>query len=111
MAKKKFQLKSKEYIKETTDIIQNTEDDEAALAFLKDTLIDDYPDLDLGKMDLHEAIDVLDKRKKKSASKKLVEDLNKSLGDFIENQESKMKTRKKVKKVVKKTKRTRKRKR
>lgn len=106
--KKKFQLKSKEYIKETTDIVQNTEDDEAALAFLKDTLIDDYPDLDLGKMDLHEAIGVLDKKKKKSGSKKLIEDLNKSLGDFIDNQESKMKTQKKV---VKKTKRTRKRKR
>lgn len=96
-----FKPKSKEVIKEAVDIILNTEDDEAAIAFLKDTLEDDYPDLDLGRMDLHEAIGVLGgnsiKKAKKSGSRKAIEDLNKSLGNFIDTQESNIKKSRKKK--------------
>lgn len=88
---KKITPKSKEMIEEASDIIRNAEDDEAAIAFLKDTLEDDYPDLDLGRMNLHEAIDVLSNgNKKKNGNIKLVEDLNSSLGKFIDRQEEKI---------------------
>ena len=49
--KRRIKPKSKAYIKETTDIIENTHDDDLALQFLKDSLDDDYPDMDLASMD------------------------------------------------------------
>lgn len=112
MSRKKsgIQPKSKELIKEAVDIVRNTEDDDAAIAFLKDTLTDDYPDLDLGRMNLHEAIAILDspKTKKKTKNMEVIEDLNKSLGKFIDAQEEKLN---KVKSKKKATKKRRKRKR
>ena len=92
---KTIKPKSKEMIKEAVDIIHNTEDDEAAISFLKETLIDDFPDLDLGRMDLHEAIEVLgkkeDKKDKTKGNMKTIENLNKSLGDFIDKVENQTK--------------------
>lgn len=104
--KRRIKPKSKAYIKETTDIIENTHDDDLALQFLKDSLDDDYPDMDLASMDLHEAIKVLgsDDNKKKSDSKGIIEDLNASLTDFINSQ------KKEKPKVKKKRRRRRKRK-
>ena len=101
---KRLKPKSKEYIQEAVDIIMNTEDDDAALAFLKDTLEDDFPDLELGTMDLHEAIKVLDgEEKKKSGNRKAIESLNESLGDFLQSQQKNIK-----KKSVRKTKKRKK---
>lgn len=104
--KRRIKPKSKAYIKETTDIIENTHDDDLALQFLKDSLDDDYPDMDLASMDLHEAIKVLgsDGNEKEKDSKGLIEDLNASLTDFINSQ------KKEKPKVKKKRRRRRKRK-
>lgn len=104
--RRKVQPKSKEYVRETLDIVQNTEDDEAALDFLKTTLDDDYPDLDLGSMDLHEAIKTLDPEKEKSKGRQTLEDLNNSLTQFIASQEKEKK--KKSKKKTRKRKRRKK---
>lgn len=105
--KRRVEPKSKEYVRETLDIVQNTEDDEAALDFLKNALDDDYPDLDLGSMDLHEAIKVLDPDKEKTKSKQVIEDLNSSLISFIDSQN---KNKDKEKKKTNKKSRRRKRK-
>lgn len=102
MSNKIFKSKSKDIIKEATDIVLNTEDDNAAIAFLKDTLEDDFPGMDLGRMDLHKAIEVLDTGKNKSKNMKVIEDLNKSLGKFINKAESKSKKVVKKKAKVKK---------
>ena len=96
VGKKRFSPKSKAYIRETSDIVNNTENDQDALEFLKDTLEDDFPELELGSIDLHEAIKVLGAEEKKSGSKQVVEDLNRSLTSFIDSQ-SKPKTKSKVK--------------
>ncbi len=95
---KKIKPKSREMIQEAVDIIRNAEDDEAALAFLQDTLVDDYPDLDLGRMDLHEAIEILNKEKDNSGDKSKIEDLNKSLADFLNFTKSKKTKRKRKRK-------------
>lgn len=90
MSKKKaeFKHKTKEQLKEIADIVKNSETDEAALAFLQETLEDDFPDLDLGKMDLHEASKVLGgDEPEKEPRGSLVENLNASLGKFIDKQE------------------------
>lgn len=89
----KIKTKSKAVISEAVDIIKNSENDKDAIAFLRDTLEDDFPDMDLGRMDLHQAIDELDfslERRKKSKSVRAIEDLNKSLGDFLDKQEKKV---------------------
>lgn len=98
---KRFSPKSKAYIKETLDIVNNTENDQDALEFLKDTLEDDFPELELGSMDLHEAIKVLGAEEKKSGGKQVIEDLNRSLTSFIDSQ-SKPKTKPKSKAKPKK---------
>jgi hypothetical protein len=95
---KKIKPKSRKMIQEAVDIIRNAEDDEAALAFLQDTLVDDYPDLDLGRMDLHEAIEILNKRENNSGDKRKIEDLNKSLADFLNFSKSKKSKRKRKRK-------------
>ena len=104
MSRKKIKTKSKDMIKEAVDIVKNSENDESAVAFLRDTLDDDFPDLDLGRMDLHEAIKSIgaqEDKKKATGGRKAIEDLNKSLGDFIEIQARKLEdaNRKKVKKA------------
>lgn len=105
---KTIKPKSKEMIKEAVDIIHNTENDEAAIGFLKETLIDDFPDLDLGRMDLHEAIEVLGKKEDKKDSKKgnmkTIENLNKSLGKFIDKVENQTSVKKKSNKRKKRRK-------
>lgn len=84
MANKVFKPKSKQVIKEATDIVLNTETDDAAIDFLRDTLEDDFPDLDLGRMDLHKAIEVLGKNEnKKTSNMKNIENLNKTLSKFM----------------------------
>lgn len=104
MSRKKIKTKSKDMIKEAVDIVKNSENDESAVAFLRDTLDDDFPDLDLGRMDLHEAIKSIgaqEDKKKATGGRKAIEDLNKSLGDFIEIQARKLEeaNRKKAKKT------------
>lgn len=103
----RLRTKSKEEIQEAVDIVMNSEDDEAAMEFLMDTLGDDFPELDLGAMDLHEAIGVLggdevDKEdKSQSGDREAVENLNKTLGEFMDRK-SKTKSKPKGKKKVKK---------
>lgn len=84
MDNKKMRLKpkSREMIKEAADIVRNSEDDGAAIAFLQQTLDDDFPDLELGSMDLHEAIKVLGKDEQ-VGDRKALENLNQALGDFM----------------------------
>ena len=105
---KTIKPKSKEMIKEATDIVQNTESDESAISFLKETLDDDFPDLDLGRMDLHEAIEVLGKKENKKDNKKgnmkTIENLNKSLGNFIDKVENQANVKKKARKRKKRRK-------
>ena len=105
---KTIKPKSKEMIKEASDIVQNTESDEAAISFLKETLDDDFPDLDLGRMNLHEAIEVLgkpeDKKSSEKGNMKVIENLNKSLGDFIDKVENQANVKKKLKKKRKRKK-------
>lgn len=86
--KSTFKPKSKAMIAEALDIVKNSEDDKSAVAFLRDTLVDDYPDYDFANMDLHEASKVLEKpEKKKSVGKKAIEDLNESVTRLVEAQE------------------------
>lgn len=77
--------KSKESIKEAVDIIRNSKDDDAAIEFLRETLEDDFPDLELGSMDLHEAIEVLggSEQSKEGGDLSAVGDLSKALGEFM----------------------------
>lgn len=85
MKRKEVKPKSWEMIKEATDIVRNSEDDASAISFLRETLDDDFPDLELGKMDLHEAIEVLgdSKSKSKSGDKGAIEDLTGALNEFM----------------------------
>lgn len=112
--KKKFEFKNKDIINEALDIVENTEDDNQAMIFLKETVGDDYPDLDLGRMDLHEAIKELSGKQsmvKSKSNSNMFEDLNASLGDFINVQEkniAKIKKMSKKKRVKKKSKRKKK---
>lgn len=103
---------SKEMIKEALDIIKNTEDDEAAVAFLSDTLSDNFPDLDLGRMDLHEAIEVLGGEEVEEnnavGNREKIENLNDSLSQFMDTIKKKDS---KVKKSGKKSNRRRRRRR
>jgi len=94
--KKKIVPKSKEYIEDISDIILNAESDDAAIAFLKDSIIDDFPDLDLGSMDLHEASKVLSDTNRKKRKGPVV-GLNEALGKFIEDQQRKKNEREKAK--------------
>ena len=101
---KVFKPKSKEMIKEAADIVRNSQDDESAIEFLRDTLDDDFPDMELGSMDLHEAIKVLG-GEKVAGDKDAIRNLNKALSDFMSKQSNtdvekvvKRKSRKKRKK-------------
>lgn len=106
---KKFRAKSKEMIDEATDIVMNTEDDSAVIEFLRETLVDDYPDLDLGKMDLHEAIGVLGGSEvSKNENMRNIENLNKSLSDFLSQVEKNKEKASKGKKAKKRKKQRRK---
>lgn len=83
--KKKIVPKSKSVVKEAADIVINSDDDSAAIEFLRDTLEDDFPDLDLGRMDLHEAIQVLggdEVTPKKKDKAKGFDNINKALEMF-----------------------------
>lgn len=95
--RKKFQAKSKEVIREATDIVANTEDDKAAIGFLRETLSDDFPEMDLTKMDLHEATDFLPdtKRRRKTNPSDIMEELNSFLNGNPKNSGAKKKTRRK----------------
>lgn len=79
---KKIKTKSKEEVKEATDIILNTEDDDSAVVFLRETLQDDFPDLELGSMDLHEATKVLG-GDKESSKNTAIKNLNQAFSDFM----------------------------
>lgn len=82
---KKIVPKSKSVIREAADIVINSDDDSAAIDFLRETLEDDFPDLDLGKMDLHEAIQVLggdEVSPEKKEKTKGFENINKALEMF-----------------------------
>lgn len=84
--KGRLKPKSKEYIQEAVDIVMNTENDDAALSFLKETLDNDFPDLELGKMDLHEAIKVLgNDRGRNTGRRKTIENLNDSLEKLVKS--------------------------
>lgn len=89
----KIKATDRDKVKEAVDIIKNVDDDEAALEFLKDTLDEDYfPDMDLGSMDLHEAVEKLDtnsKRRKMTMKQKVIADISKSLDEFMELQDKK----------------------
>lgn len=90
--------KSKESIKEAVDIVLNTQDDDSAIEFLRDTLEDDFPDLDLGSMDLHEAIKNIGAEEEKyGGNVEKAGNLSQALSEFM-----------KSKKKEKSTKRTRK---
>lgn len=115
--KKRILPKDREMISEALDIVMNTEDDEAAIAFLRDTLDDDYPDLDLGSMNLHEALDILqigeDVPGKPGTPGKPIDatiDINKAFAELMELKERRAKQAKKTKKTrkTKKTKKTKK---
>lgn len=75
--------KSKELIKEAADIVINSDSDEAAIQFLRETLDDDFPDLELGSMDLHEAIKVLGTDEDKVRHKVNLENLDEALAAFM----------------------------
>lgn len=96
---RKNNLNSKEAIKEAVDIIRNTEDDEAAMIFLRETLGDNYPELDLGRMDLHEAIEVLgggeENPSQSKGDREKVENLSASLSTFMNSTSKKASTPKK----------------
>ena len=103
--KKKITPKKKEMIAEALDIVQNTESDEVAIGFLRETIEDDYPDMDLGSMNLHEAIKVLGHNKDdKSKGLKAIEDLSSSIGAFIDSQKKAQKPVKKKRKSRRKRK-------
>lgn len=90
--------KPKKIVKEAEDIVINSVEDATAIRYLSEILEDDFPDLDLGRMDLHEALETFDKKnanKNKSKSRKTIENLNNALGEFIDAQESKMNSTKK----------------
>ena len=95
--KKKIVPKSKDYIEDISDIILNAESDDAAIAFLQDSIIDDFPDLELGSMDLHEASKVLSDNSKKRKRSGPVVGLNDALGKFIEGQQRKQDKKEKIK--------------
>lgn len=101
--KRKLNPKPKEMIQDAVDIVLNTEDDKAAVAFLKDTLVDDYPDLDLGSMDLHEASKVLDKEGEHNETVN-PEDLLKAVEEFMKSRDNKENTKKKRNKRTRKKK-------
>lgn len=102
MEEKRTRLKTKpiEKMKELADIVKNSETDEIALEFLKDSWEDDFPDLDLGRENLHLASEVLNKDRDKSfeSSAMVEKDLNNEFTSFFK------------KKAAKKTKRKRRRK-
>lgn len=75
--------KSKELIKEAADIVINSDSDEAAIQFLRETLDDDFPDLELGSMNLHEAIKVLGTDEDKVSHKVNLENLSEALAAFM----------------------------
>lgn len=83
--KQRFKPKSREMIREAADIVRNSQDDDAAIEFLRDTLDDDFPDMELGTMDLHEAIKVLD-GEEAAGDKEAIRNLNEALGDFMKRQ-------------------------
>lgn len=109
--RRRLEPKSKEFMKEVSDIVKNAENDEAALAFLQDTLDDDFPGMELGSMNLHEATKVLggsEPEPIKTEKLNVVENLNKSLGDFIDKQESNHRKRQSSKKARRRRRRKRK---
>lgn len=86
--KGKLKPKSRELVQEAADIVRNSEDDQAAISFLQDTLEDDYPDMELGSMDLHEAIKTLGFGEEKgkvtgAGNRDAIENLSKALGSFM----------------------------
>lgn len=97
--KKKFQMKSKDVIREATDIVVNTEDDKAAIGFLRETLPDDYPDMDLTQMNLHEATDLLPntKRRRKTNPSDIMEEFNSFINGNTTEPGTKKKSRKRKK--------------
>lgn len=101
---KKIQPKSKEMIREAADIIINSDDDAAAVGFLRDTLDDDFPDLELGSMDLHDAIKVLDGSQESVTRKRGLENLNNAFDSFMNKPKDNPKKRA-TKRAPRKTKR------
>lgn len=102
-ANRKIKPRTKEKMKEIADIVKNSETDEAALEFLQDALEDDFPELELGKMDLHEASKILGGDEPEREPKgNLVENLNASLGKFIDKQEKNHNKRKRKRRKNKK---------
>lgn len=89
---KKIKAKPKKIIKEAEDIILTSIDDKTAIRYLKEVIEDDFPDLDLGRMNLHDALSALDEKELKNKEKdfSVVENLNNALGDFIDTQEARM---------------------
>ena len=89
---KKIKAKPKKVIKEAEDIILTSIDDKTAIRYLKEIIEDDFPDLDLGRMNLHEALSALDEKELKNKNKDLSvrENLNNALSSFIDTQETRM---------------------
>lgn len=100
---KKITPKSRESIKEAVDIVKNTENDDVAVQFLRETLEDDFPELDLGSMDLHEAIKEIGNQDKKKffGNIEKANSLGEALSKFMQKQneeKKKKRTRKRSKK-------------
>lgn len=75
--------RSKKVVKEASDIILNTEDDKDAVHYLRETLTDDFPEIDISKMSLHEASEVLNDGQTKKSGGKVTQDLISELNDFV----------------------------
>lgn len=61
--KRKRKAKSKKLIREAESVVKNSVEDETAIKYLSELVGDDFPGLEnLGSMDLHEALDVLEEK-------------------------------------------------
>ena len=81
--KKKITARSKEVVNEAKDIIINSETNEDVVNFLRETLEDDFPELDISKTSLHEATDLLSVKTSKKAHTTVSADLINELDSFI----------------------------
>lgn len=97
MKKSRLKTKPVDKMKELADIVKNSETDEIALEFLKEAWEDDFPDLELEKMNLHEAVDILTESQRENNTKKeseLNSDLDFEFFSFMNRNKEKKRTRK-----------------
>lgn len=100
----KIKRKTREDIEDVNKVVNSYENDSDAIRHLQDIIGDEYPEIDLTKMDLHEAVDVFDElrgNQKKQGNKAKVEDLMSELDNFISLSKKPSKTTKKKRKKKK----------